>query len=182
MKRISLAALLVFTLAGAALAAAVRDMNLEDLTRSAGTIFWGVCTGAETRDSEMVYTFRAHRFLKGGPGDTVKLRMHRVASTYARAPKFARGQEVLLFLYPASKLGYSSPVGFGQGIFMVSRGGPEATAANENNNRLLFKGMNMDRLCAGAKFSGIKHCSMTGAGSVRHQELMDFIEKLLDTK
>lgn len=179
MKACMATALLVLALAAGAQAAAVRDMNLEDLCRGAGTIVWGVCTGAETSDAELVYTFRARRFLKGGPGDTVTLRMHRLASTYARAPKFTRGQEVLLFLHPESKLGFSSPVGFGQGVFRVTKNGTGVEAANERNNRLLFKGMNMERLCAGTAFSGMKQCSMTGAGSLRLPELMDFIEKIV---
>lgn len=175
MKTCMTTALLVLGLAAGAQAAAVRDMNLEDLCRGAGTIVWGVCTAAETRDAELVYTFRARRFLKGGPGDTVTLRMHRLASTYARAPKFVRGQEVLLFLHPESRLGYSSPVGFGQGVFRVTKSGAEVEAANERNNRLLFRGMDMERLCSGAAFSGMKQCSMTGAGGLRLQELMEFI-------
>ena len=180
MKKYVLTAFFIFALAATAQAAAVRDLNLEDLCSSAGKIFWGVCTGVEKKDAELVYTFKANRFLKGGPADTVTLRMHRLASMYARAPKFTKGQEVLLFLHPESKLGYSSPVGFGQGVFMVSKSGAETTAGNERNNRLLFKGMNMEHLCPGTTFSGIKHCSMTGAGSLRHQELMDFIEKLVE--
>ena len=182
MKKYILTALFVFVLATGARGAAVRDLNLEDLCRGAGKIFCGVCTGVETRDAELLYTFKAQRFMKGGPGDTVTLRMHRLASMYARAPKFIKGQEVLLFLHPESKLGYSSPVGFGQGVFMVSKNGAETTAANERNNRLLFKGMDMERLCPGSSFSGIKHCSMTGAGSLRHQELMDLIQKIVEKK
>jgi hypothetical protein len=180
MKKYILTALLAVALAAGAQAAAVRDLNLEDLCRGAGRIFWGVCTAVQASDAELVYTFKAHRFLKGGPGDTVTLRMHRLASTYARAPQFSKGQEVLLFLHPESRLGYSSPVGFGQGVFLVSKNGAEATAANERNNRLLFKGMDMERLCPGTTFSGIKQCSMTGAGSLRHQELMGLIQKIIE--
>lgn len=179
MKKCLLTALFLFVLAAGARAAAVRDLNLEDLCRGAGRIFWGVCTGVQANDADLVYTFKAHRFLKGGSGGEVTLRMHRLASTYARAPQFVKGQEVLLFLHPESRLGYSSPVGFGQGVFMVSENGAEAMAANERNNRLLFKGMNMDRLCPGSSLSGIRQASMTGAGPLRQRELMELIEKIV---
>ncbi len=179
MKKCMIAVLSVFVLAAAAQAAAVRDLNLEDLCRGAGRIFRGVCTGVETSDTELVYTFKARRFLKGSPGAEVTLRMHRLASTYARAPQFLKGQEVLLFLHPESRLGYSSPVGFGQGVFRMSKSGNETMAANGRNNRLLFRGMNMDRLCPGATLSGIRQASMTGAGPLRQRELMVLIEKIV---
>ena len=107
MKRCIITGILLFVLCSHAHGAAVRELNLEGLCRSAGTIFWGVCTGVETQDEALVYTFAAHRMLKGGSADTVTLRMHKAASMYARAPRFAEGQEVLLFLYPESDLGYS---------------------------------------------------------------------------
>ena len=47
------------------------------------------------------------------------------------------------------------------------------------NNRLLFRGMNMDRLCPGATLSGIRQASMTGAGPLRQRELMELIEKIV---
>jgi hypothetical protein len=88
---------------------------------------------------------------------------------------------VLLFLHPESNLGYSSPVGFGQGVFMVSAPGRsgQKTAVNEVGNRRLFKGMNMEDLCPGATFPGIRKCSQSGAGAVGHQEFMELIQKII---
>jgi hypothetical protein len=183
MKRCIITGILLFALCSQAHAAAVRELNLEGLCRSAGTILWGVCTGVETQDEALVYTFAAHRMLKGGSADTVTLRMHKAASMYARAPRFAEGQEVLLFLYPESDLGYSSPVGFGQGVFRIAAAGSgEKTAINERDNCRLFKGMNMEKLCPGATFPGIRQCSLTGGGALRHQELMELIQKLITEK
>jgi hypothetical protein len=176
MKRYILTGLLLCALCSHAHGAAVRELNLEGLCRSAGKIVWGVCTGAETRDDALVYTFSARRMLKGDAAGTVTLRMHRAASRYALAPRFVEGQEVLLFLHPESDRGYSSPVGFGQGVFMVARAaGGETTAANARDNSRLFKGMNMEKFCSGATFPGIRQCSLAGGGALRHQELMDLI-------
>lgn len=183
MKRCIITGIILFALCSQAHAAAVRELNLEGLCRSAGKIVWGVCTGVETQDRALVYTFKAHRLLKGDAAGTVTLRMHKAASRYARAPRFIAGQEVLLFLYPESDLGYSSPVGFGQGVFMVARtAGGEKTAVNTRDNCGLFKGMNMEKLCPGAAFPGIRQCSLAGGGALRHQELMELILKLTTEK
>ena len=183
MKRCILAGILFCALCSHAHAAAMREVNLEGLCRSAGTIVWGVCTGVETQDEALVYTFAARRMLKGAAAGTVTLRMHKAASMYARAPRFAEGQEVLLFLHPESDRGYSSPVGFGQGVFIVApNGSGEKTAVNERGNSRLFKGMNMEKLCPGAAFPGIRQCSLAGGGALRHQELMELIVKLISEK
>jgi hypothetical protein len=180
MKRCILTGILLFVLCSHAHGAAVRELNLEGLCRSAGTIVWGVCTGVETQDAALVYTFAARRMLKGGSADTVTLRMHKAASLHARAPRFAEGQEVLLFVYPESELGYSSPVGFGQGVFMVSNlSGGAATVANERGNSRLFKGMNMEKFCPGSTFPGIRQCSLANGGPLRHQEFLEFIAVLV---
>lgn len=180
MKRYMLAGIIFWALCSHARGAAVHEVNLEGLCRSAGVIFWGVCTSVETQDEALVYRFTAHRMLKGASADTVTLRMHKAASMYARAPGFAEGQEVVLFLHPPSDRGYSSPVGFGQGVFMIaSNGSGERTAVNERGNSRLFTGMNMEKLCPGAAFPGIRQCSLAGSGALRHQEFMELIRKLI---
>jgi hypothetical protein len=184
MKRFAITCVILLAWCSLARGAAVRELNLEDLCSKAGKIFWGVCIGAETQGDALVYTFRPHRILKGDSGDTVTLRMHKAASMWARAPQFTAGQDVLLFLHPESNPGYSSPVGFGQGVFMVAApaGGGEKTAVNEQGNRRLFKGMNMEQLCPGATFPGIRRCSLSGAGAIGHQEFMELIQKIIAAK
>ena len=180
MKRCILTGIIICALCSQAHGAAVRELNLEGLCRSAGTIFWGRCTSVETQDEALVYTFAAHRMLKGGSADTVLLRMHKAASMYARAPRFTSGQEVLLFLYPESSLGYSSPVGFGQGFFNVmTASGGEKTVANERGNSRLFKGMDMEKFCPGSTLPGIRQCSLRGTGALRHQEFMELLMQII---
>jgi hypothetical protein len=182
MRRCIITGMLLCMLCSYAHGAVVRDANLEDLCSGAGKIFWGRCTGAETLGTDLVYTFAAYRVLKGGSGVTVTLRMHKAASMYARAPQFAEGQEVLLFLHPESDRGYSSPVGFGQGVFTVAEQGGKKTALNERGNRHLFRGMNMERLHVGSALPGIRQCSLDGGGAVPHQELMDVISDFITKK
>ncbi len=119
------------------------------------------------RTHALVYTFSAHRMLKGDAADTVTLRMHRAASMYARAPRFVEGQEVLLFLYPESDLrilARRSVSGRGCSWLQTLRGG-EKTVANERGNSRLFKGMNMEKICPGATFPGIRQRSLDGAAA-----------------
>ena len=180
MKRYIITAIILCALCSQAHGAAVRELNLEGLCRSSGKIFWGVCTKVETQDQALVYTFASHRMLKGGSTGTVTLRMHKAASIYARAPQFTAGQEVLLFLHPESNLGYSSPVGFGQGVFKVSnKSDGDKTVANERGNSHLFKGMNMEKFCPGQALPGIRQCSLAGVGSLRHQEFMELIRQII---
>ncbi len=180
MKRCIITGIILCALCGQAYGAAVREINLEGMCSSAGKIFWGRCASVETQDKALVYTFTAHRMLKGGSTDTVSLRMHKAASMYARAPHFTAGQEVLLFLYPESTAGYSSPVGFGQGVFMVSdAGGGKKTVVNEQGNTRLLKGMNMEKYCPGSTLPGVRQCSLQGAGALRHEELMELISRII---
>jgi hypothetical protein len=179
-KAILLACLCWLAWGQAAQGAAVREMNLEQLCSHAATIFWGRCTAVQDDGAELVYTFRPHRFLKGGPSDAVTLRMHRMAALYAQAPRFAQGQEVVLFLYPESRKGYSSPVGFGQGVFDVADGGGAAkTVVNGRGNRGLFKGMDLQARFAGPAFTGLKQAG-PHPGALGHEPFMNAVARTVE--
>jgi hypothetical protein len=61
-----------------------------------------------------------------------------MAQTLPDLPIYRVGQEVVLFLYPASSVGFTSPVGGAQGMFLVqAQGGQPTTVISEGGNRSL---------------------------------------------
>ncbi len=131
-------------------AALVREMNLEDLCGSAGRIFAGTCTAVtETVDEatgrgEIVYDFKPFRILKGPRRERISFTMSRTVVRHGRAPLIRQGDSVVLFLYPKSELGFTSPVGLGQGRFFILESEAGKTVVNDSNNKNLFTGMKAD--------------------------------------
>jgi hypothetical protein len=168
--------------------ATVKAMNLEEICKMAGTIFSGVCTQVATvhepaiQGDVLVYTFEADRILKGRQSESVVIRMHRRLAVYARAPKFEVGEKVVLFLYPASDLGFTSPVGFGQGKFYIiesTDGG--RTVVNENQNENLFRGMvESQRAARAVKPERIRSLQEKGSGPIGYEEFMGLVELLVE--
>jgi hypothetical protein len=119
-----LAALASLLLAiGIAGASQVRPLNLEQMTGRAATIFAGRCLESRAvLDADLglevtVATFAVDEAVKGQAESTVTIK---TIAGVAGATRFAAGDEVILFLYGASDLGLSSPVGLGQGRFKVA--------------------------------------------------------------
>lgn len=129
----------------------VLALNLEQMTRQADRIFVGHCLGLETSLDEHGYPATYVRFevteaVKGvDAGETLLIKQFGTdhltfrasggekvlvpLKSLALSPKsYSAGSEYLLFLYPDSSLGFTSPVGGGQGRFDVL---PEAGAHGE---------------------------------------------------
>ena len=117
----------------ASLAMSVLPLQLDEIAANAQLIFQGTCTGNRSEhDSQtgmvVTYTtFEVQETLKGsvGPSHTIKQAggetdhaSHRIEGI----PSFTVGQEYVVFLYGVSNLGFSSPVGLGQGQFAVVDG------------------------------------------------------------
>jgi len=135
----------------------IRTVNLEELTVRADRIFAGRCLeteivahpqlGAVTR-----VTFEVERAVKGDLGATLTIEVMaggagRAASGFTAldVPRFAPGERVVLFLYPDSSMGLTSPVALGQGKFSVLRDkeGREL-AVNALGNRDLLRGLSTE--------------------------------------
>jgi hypothetical protein len=115
-------------------------LTLRQLTRSSGYIFAGTVTAiqpvktAPNRLATIRITFRVDQAIRGvrvGQFFTAR----EWAGLWGSAERYRAGQRLLLFLYPTSKLGLTSPVGGSQGRFALdSRGefvlGQERTIAN----------------------------------------------------
>jgi hypothetical protein len=142
--------------AGGPAGAMNRPLSLVTMTERAGTIVSGRITelhaGAhpQYRNIGVLYvTVRASEVLKGQPAETVTFMQFtgRVmddnggkglseAHPLPDMPSYRVGEEVVLFLYPPSSAGFTSPVGGEQGKLRVQRRtGEPATVIRDGGNR-----------------------------------------------
>ena len=126
-----------------------RAVNLAEMTSHAGRVVHGrvveVREGVHPLHEQVAVTFlkvQVIEMLKGGAAREVTFMQYGNSTKQyvAHLPKYSVGEEVVLFLYPESKLGLTSPVGQGQGKFVVRndvRSG-QRVLLNEHLNRALF--------------------------------------------
>ncbi len=103
--------------------------NLVSLTRSSGYIFSGTVTSvgrtageAAGRVATMRITFKVEQAVRGvRTGQT--LTINEWAGLWDAGERYRPGEQVLLFLYPPSRLGLTSPVGRSQGRFEIDHAG-----------------------------------------------------------
>lgn len=135
MARAVLCAAAIGWVALQAAATTVRPMLLDEIVDDAALAFHGTCIAnrveidPQTQLVVTLTTFEVRDVIKGSvssthvikqiggtlPGGESGMIVHGV-------PRFAVGQEVVLFLAGTSKLGFSSPVGLTQGRYEVSAG------------------------------------------------------------
>ena len=105
------------------------DGKLIPLTRAAGEIFSGRVTSvhhiAPRRSGEIEtvqVTFRVEHAIRGThTGEQLTIREW--AGLWRFGNRYREGEHVLLFLYPPSKLGLTSPVGGPEGRFAIDKNG-----------------------------------------------------------
>ena len=114
-------------------------LNLEEVTGSADKIFTGICTGIEEIADDPVsmlqvtqYKFHVLEGIKGvkNNSDIVFKQWQPVS----KDSNFEIAKKYILFLYPESKLGLTSPVGYLQGLFKVERTSDTEYVINKLNN------------------------------------------------
>jgi len=104
-------------------------VNRDQLARSSGYIFAGTVKAIERitprgKDgvATILITFHVDKAIRGvRAGQT--LTVHEWAGLWQSGERYRPGERVLLFLYPPSKLGLTSPVGGPMGRFRVDSGG-----------------------------------------------------------
>lgn len=167
----------------------VRSVNLEDLTGRADRIFAGRCLETEVVSHPQLgavtrVTFEVERAVKGHLGSTLTIEVIGSGSgqpapglTTLDVPRFAPGERVVLFLYPESSLGLTSPVALGQGKFSVlhDKEGQEL-AVNALGNRDLMRGLST----AARESVGASLSPWDEKRGVPPQALLDGIDELLD--
>lgn len=134
-----------------------RSINLAEMTSHAGRIVHGriveVREGAHPQHEGIAVTFvrvQVTEMIKGGAAREVSFMQYgnSVTQYIAHMPKYSVGEEIVLFLYPESKLGLTSPVGQGQGKFVVqhdTRSG-QRTLRNDRFNQALFARLDTTKL------------------------------------
>ena len=161
------------------------QMNLEEMTERAGTIFRGTVISVQQGTIEaggaelptVTYRFKVEELFKGQAsevkGDKAVMEVRMIGSlksdqvsvdgkvkfsVFRDVPRLNKGGDYLLFTTPESSIGLSTTVGLGQGAFKVSPIEGELQAVNEFNN------------------SGL---GLNGAGPVKYVDMSARIHALL---
>ena len=103
-------------------------LNLEEITSASNRIFTGTCTNVEEIEDDpesklpvFKYTFKINDAIKGLQGkEEITFKQWKPT---AKDAGYEVGNKYILFLYPDSERGLTSPVGFLQGQFEVERKG-----------------------------------------------------------
>ncbi|MFQ5843850.1 MAG: hypothetical protein ACE5JG_02565 [Planctomycetota bacterium] len=169
-------------------ASRIRPLNLEQMTRRADRIFSGRCVGVQVerdavlgRDVTLV-TFAVRRRVKGDLGGLVRIKLLGVQvmgrdapGGVAGLPRFSRGEEVVVFLYGDSRRGLTSPVGFGQGKFVLLEDKQgRRLAVNSSGNRHLLAGLSPEA----ERALGERAAMWRGRGAIPAGVLLDMAESL----
>ena len=123
-------------------------LNLEEITNSADRIFTGVCEKIEEIEKDPVsnltvikYTFKITESVKGINSDEITFNQWKPTTVDAG---YVIGEKYVVFLYPNSRIGLTSPVGFMQGKFLVEKKGENRGVEfvrNKINNTGLSKNL-----------------------------------------
>jgi len=111
--------------------------GFPQFVRAAGMIFSGTVTRIERRPATagqsvetVAVTFRIEIALRGAtPGEDLTITQW--IGLWSSGQRYRVGERVLLFLYPASKLGLTSCVGGPLGHFAIDRAGQELLTAQQ---------------------------------------------------
>ncbi len=156
MKRIGLTVLVLLLLSSAGLAISVKTMNLVEMTERAEKVFHGKCLSREIVDDStnipiVEYKFQVKQAIKGvTDGETLVFRQVDGSQVgkpgIPGVPQYKVGQELVLFLRKPSQRGLTSPVGLGQGTFVVHKNGRgNVEIMNLVGNRNLLFGLPEDQ-------------------------------------
>ncbi len=137
-------------------ATSLRVMNLEDLVGHSQRIFSAVCQSVSSGFDENNLPYTSYSFLvtdsihgvanqqvvvikQFGLSEPIQLENGVTqVSRIEGMPRYAPGQEYLLFLTQESRLGFSSPIGLIQGAFRVQGRGTSRTVVNGMGNANLL--------------------------------------------
>ena len=133
-----------------ATATSVVPLDLDQITASAQHIVHVRCTGNEVHPDPAIGVVTVTTFVvldraKGAASPTFTVRqaggeLNGLAVNY-HVPRFAVGDEYVLFMPAASRLGLASPVGLSQGAFGVAQGASGKEVGNGNDFARLLGGV-----------------------------------------
>lgn len=121
-------------------ATTVLPVSLQEMSKSAEYIFHGRAVSNEVKVDDVsknvvtITTFNIIEGIKGSAGRSLAIKQiggqlpgSNVAYVTHGIPQFTVGQEYVVFVPQKSRLGFSSPIGLGQGVISVSRENGVAT-------------------------------------------------------
>ena len=102
-------------------------LNLEEITSSADRVFAGTCEKIEEIEKDPIsnlrivkYTFKVTEAVKGVSTGEITFTQWKPTTIKAG---YVIGEKYVIFLYPNSRLGLTSPIGYMQGKFLVEKVG-----------------------------------------------------------
>lgn len=166
-------------------------MNLQEITKASGKIFAGRCVDAEEIENDpesklpvVKYTFKVTESVKGiGGKETISFKQWQPT---IRENSYDVGKKYVLFLYPNSERGLTSPVGLLQGQFQVEEKGfirRKEVVKNKVNNRGLNRNLSTQKKIAIEKDRFINdyvhRCSELGI-PMRYKEFIKAVRYLAE--
>lgn len=149
--------------------AQVRQVALPEMVSSSGMIFAGHVLHVEGKTDERgdivtETTFRVETPIRGVLPGTLTITQYGGTSSegtmlLAHMRYFREGERVLVLLYPPSELGFTAPIGMGQGVWNVNDAG-EISGLGDH----LFEGLR--GVMQGAKVAGPKEGRMALSGMI----------------
>jgi hypothetical protein len=180
LKRILIACLLGLAIAAPAGATSVLPLYLDEIVDQSATVFQGTCLeNRSARDPAtgmiVTYTtFQVQEALKGKPGATHTIKQvggelpgEGVGFRVHSVPTFVVGESYVVFLAGVSDLGFSSPIGLGQGRFSIVAHGASLEAGNGRDFKELTSRLAPEALPKSAR------SSLAGSGAVDRIGLED---------
>lgn len=171
-------------------ASQIRSLNLQQMSLKADRVFAGRCLDVRVDEDPglgqpvTTVTLAVTRSVKGGARGQVSIRMlgrqdgrDPEGGEIGGLPRFAPGEEVVLFLYGDSARGLTSPVGFGQGKFAIHTDKQgKRLAVNAFANRRLLEGLEP----GAERRLGSSLSRWKGRADVPEDDLLDMVRALLE--
>ncbi|OGI20300.1 MAG: hypothetical protein A3B68_05620 [Candidatus Melainabacteria bacterium RIFCSPHIGHO2_02_FULL_34_12] len=162
-------------------------MNLKEITDSADRIFAGKCIKAEEKEYEGLpvteYKFKVTEAIKGVTDEEITFRQWQPT---VRDGGYTEGNKYILFLFPDSEKGLTSPVGFAQGKFEVETTGfirRKEVVKNSLNNRGLNRNLKTQKRIAIKNNTFLNdyvhRCSELGI-PMRYKEFVEAVKNLVE--
>jgi hypothetical protein len=164
--------------------------TLEQLTDASERVVVGTVTdladeaGNPARPPAIVATVSVSETWKGSPVREVTVRQLAIAGPggklrpFPGLPRFQEGERVVLFLPRPSRIGFSPPVGLGQGVFRFRTpwARPEhAEVYNELRNGPLFREVRSTPLRAAMAKAGLRIDAARGKVRLTQTQLRDLV-------
>ena len=164
-------------------------LNLEEITKDADRIFFGKCISIEEIEDDLEsklpvfeYTFKTIEGIKGV--DNEQIVIFKQWQPTVRTTGYEEDKKYVLFLYPNSERGLTSPVGFEQGLFDIETKGiiRKDVVRNRANNRGLNRNLRTQKrvVINEDKYINdyIENCSELGT-PMRYQEFVKAVKYLV---